>query len=90
MMDKDKYPHNWVEIAEKIKNLAGYRCEHCGSPSIKGRILTVHHLDMNPQNCDFQNLVALCQVCHLSIQARYRPGQQFLIEKPIWAEKRRL
>lgn len=89
-MDRERYPENWEEIAEEIKARAGYRCEHCGSPSVPGRVLTVHHLDMDPQNCDYKNLVALCQVCHLRIQARYMPGQLWLIEKPEWAIKRRL
>jgi len=26
--------------------------------------LTVAHLDHNPENCDFDNLKAMCQKCH--------------------------
>lgn len=33
-------------------------------------MLTVHHANMNPANCAWWNLLALCQRCHLSIQAR--------------------
>lgn len=29
-------------------------------------VLTVAHLDHNPQNCDPSNLVSLCQKCHLN------------------------
>ena len=89
-LKRERYPENWEEIAEEVKRRAGYRCENCGSPSIPGRILTVHHLDLNPQNNDLNNLVALCQVCHLKIQAKYRPGQGWLFKKPKWAEIRNL
>jgi len=36
------------------------------------RILTVHHLDGNPLNCKWYNLVALCQRCHLRVQTKVR------------------
>jgi len=38
-----------------------------GEPTRSGGpvVLTVAHLDHNPQNCGLGNLVALCQRCHL-------------------------
>jgi hypothetical protein len=36
----------------------------------KQRVLTVHHLDGQKWNLRWWNLVALCQVCHLIIQAK--------------------
>jgi len=84
------YPDNWSEIADEIKDKAGRKCENCDSDSVPGRILTVHHLDLNKANCTYENLLACCQVCHLSIQAKYRPGQMWLTEKPEWAKKRNL
>lgn len=44
------------------------------------RVLTVHHLDGNKANVRWWNLVALCQVCHLIIQAKvkmFRPWLMF-------------
>lgn len=76
------YPENWDVIAERIKQQAGRRCEKCGSPSEPGRILTVHHLDGDKSNVSDDNLVALCQVCHLHVQARFIPGQI-----PMWPEE---
>ena len=74
------YPDDWPDIAVRIKNAADWRCENCGHPHdpAAGRTLTVHHLDLDPSNCADDNLIAVCQVCHLSIQARYRPGQLIL------------
>lgn len=48
------------------------------------RILTVHHLDGDPQNCEWWNLAALCQVCHLSIQGKVRMEQVWPFEHSEW------
>jgi hypothetical protein len=84
------YPSNWNEIALEIKREAGWRCEHCNhfhDPS-SGYCLTVHHLDGNKSNCAFENLVALCQRCHLHIQGKWQPGQGWLFGAPVWAVRR--
>ena len=72
-----KYPKDWPQIAARVKALAGWCCERCGvrddsNPEGEpdGTMLTVHHLDENKQNCELWNLAALCQQCHLRIQAR--------------------
>lgn len=84
------YPPDWPEIAERIKQAAGHRCENCGAPSAPGTILTVHHLNGDKSDCRPENLLACCQVCHLSIQGRYFPGQLWLFDPPAWARKRGL
>jgi len=86
-----RYPPDWPDIARQVKDAADWRCEHCGHPHdpATGHVLTVHHLDGNPANCADDNLVALCQRCHLHIQARYIPGQLMLpgIDAPAWMVK---
>lgn len=88
------YPANWDSIALAVKVRADWRCEHCGHEHDleSGHVLTVHHLDGDPSNCVHKNLVALCQRCHLHIQARYRPGQLVLpgVERPYWMIERGL
>ena len=76
------YPANWNEIAERIKAKAGGRCERCKHPNDlpSGHVLTVHHLDGNKANCEDWNLAALCQRCHLAIQARVKMDQFFFDE----------
>jgi len=85
------YPPNWVNIATQVKKLAGWQCENCGHnhDTPNGYMLGVHHLDMDKANCNHNNLVALCQRCHLRIQATYRPGQLSFAPWP-WAVKRGL
>lgn len=86
-----EYPRNWKEIANNIKDKANWKCEHCDHPhdTAAGYTLTVHHLDMDTTNNQYTNLVALCQRCHLRIQAQYRPGQLSFDPWP-WAVKRGL
>jgi len=85
------YPPEWKNktIQKRIRKIAGYRCEHCGMEFIKGStkaktartqkgkpiILTIHHLDGYPPNCTWRNLIAVCQGCHLHIQALWKPGE---------------
>jgi hypothetical protein len=86
----DTYPDNWAEIALSIKEAAGWQCEHCehSHDITSGHCLTVHHLDGIKSNCDRSNLVALCQRCHLRIQAKWHPKQMFLFPPPTWASER--
>ena len=66
-----EYPRNWGEIADAIKNFADWKCVRCGHPhDIESGHMTVHHLDLNKSNCAWWNLAALCQKCHLTIQAK--------------------
>jgi len=76
------YPCNWNEIADRIKDAAGRKCERCqhAHETTTGYVLTVHHLDGDKANCEDWNLAALCQRCHLRIQARVKMGQMFFQE----------
>lgn len=77
--NKSKYPENWKEISEYIRFVrAGNKCEFCSAENycphpVTGSkvILTVAHLDHDPENNDFDNLKALCQKCHLSYDAKH-------------------
>jgi|WetSurMetagenome_2_1015567.scaffolds.fasta_scaffold295832_2 hypothetical protein len=78
------YPPNWNQIAEQVKTEAGWKCVRCQHIHEPGHILTVHHLDMNPSHCEWWNLVALCQQCHLSIQARVVMERTWLLDHSPW------
>lgn len=78
--NKHRYPDNWLtEIRPAILKRAGNCCE--GSPDypecraenghahpVTGSkvVLTIGHLDHQPENCDPENLRAWCQRCHLN------------------------
>jgi len=48
------------------------------------RVLTVHHLDGDKSNCAWWNLAALCQVCHLHIQAKVSMSTVWMFGHSDW------
>lgn len=80
-----RYPPDWREISDRIKARASYRCEsvpgampcraeHLKPHPITGKVvvLTVAHLDHQPENCGDDNLRALCQRCHNRYDQQHR------------------
>jgi len=67
---KELYPINWKQISRWTINARGNKCETCGVKNhAGGKILTTHHIDYDPANNNPNNLVVLCQGCHLRRQA---------------------
>jgi len=81
-----EYPPNWKEIATAVKDAAGWACVRCQQPHnpATGYTLTVHHIDMNPANCEWWNLAALCQRCHLQIQHKVVIERVWLFDHSPW------
>ncbi len=81
-----EYPDTWPAIARATKDEAGWACVRCtrGHDPAAGYCLTVHHLDMDKENCRWWNLPALCQRCHLSVQARVVMERVYLFEHAEW------
>jgi 5-methylcytosine-specific restriction endonuclease McrA len=81
-----EYPANWTEIALAVKAEAGNKCVRCGHADDResGHVLTVHHLDMNPANCEWWNLAALCQRCHLHIQNKVIMERVWMLPHSSW------
>jgi hypothetical protein len=81
--NRNRYPKYWPIIRAEILERAMHRCE--GSPAyptcramngdehpVTGSkvILTIAHLDHQPENNDPTNLRAWCQRCHLTYDAK--------------------
>lgn len=83
---KSAYPDDWFEISQKVKEEADWKCVRCGHANERetGYVLTVHHLDLDPQNCEWWNLVALCQRCHLHIQGKVILERPWMFEHTNW------
>ena len=79
-----RYPADWPAISLEVRQAANWTCQ--GSPvypdcrardgfdhPVTGStvVLTVGHLDHNPENCDRANLRAWCQRCHLTYDAAH-------------------
>lgn len=80
-----RYPANWREISTRIKQRASMKCESmpgqppCGAAHgarhpITGAVvvLTVAHIDHQPENCADENLRAVCQRCHNRYDQKHR------------------
>lgn len=83
--EASRYPKNWREISQRIKLRAGNICESVpGQPACNASqgnrhpitkaivVLTVAHLDHQPENCADDNLRALCQRCHNRYDQKHR------------------
>ena len=55
-------------VKDYLKKEAGYKCEKCGwnevNPILGKPILTISHIDGNPENNKRENLEVLCFNCH--------------------------
>jgi len=83
--NQKRYPKNWKEISFRIRHFrAGGKCEHvidgerCNAENGRAHpitgstvVLTVAHLDHQPENCADDNLEAMCQRCHLRYDSHH-------------------
>jgi hypothetical protein len=73
-------PVCWFDGQNYYDGLAAEDMDAMMSRVAQWRILTVHHLNGVKHDCRWQNLAALCQRCHLTIQGRV------VMERPYWGE----
>ena len=85
-MPPTAYPADWPTIAQQVKDAAQWHCIRCGHAHSRDgwRVLTVHHLDGDKANCAWWNLVALCQRCHLHIQAKVVMARVWMWDHSPW------
>jgi hypothetical protein len=69
--NRARYPAEWPIISLWVRVCACWRCEWCNAANGKLHpvtgsrvVLTVAHLDHQPENVAPSNLAALCQRCH--------------------------
>lgn len=81
-----RHPDFSPEERSEVNRCGRRECDgFCRHPKRgKKRVLTVHHLDGEKDNCRWWNLVALCQVCHLYIQARVKVNQGYFFPISPW------
>ena len=82
--NKARYPKDWPAISRRIRERSGGQCERVEDgercSAVNGQphpltgskvVLTVAHLDHQPENCADDNLQAMCQRCHLRYDAKH-------------------
>lgn len=84
---RGEYPDDWDEIAWRVKDRVGWRCDRCNHLDDKDthHVLTVHHFDHDKSNCADWNTMPLCQRCHLSVQGRVDPRNPLLFDPSPWS-----
>jgi len=80
----NNYNEDGKEKRREARESVGNICIRCKSPSVPGRILTTHHLDGDKANDQWWNLLPLCQVCHLQVQAKVDPEVPWFLEHSDW------
>ena len=85
---RGQYPPDWDEIGDRVRAEAGGKCIRCGHTHdpANGFALTVHHFDGDKSNCEWWNLMSLCQRCHLRVQGRVNPEISYFLEHSAWAK----
>ena len=63
----EPYPQEFNErLKEQIRKRDSYRCQECfRHQSELSTKLSIHHIDYNKSNSTPQNLISLCNACHL-------------------------
>jgi hypothetical protein len=60
----EKYPVEWKEtLRRSIRERDNYICQICNKQQ-GDKAHDVHHIDYNKKNCNPENLITLCVVCH--------------------------
>ncbi len=73
-ISKRKYPYERTETLKRsIRERDNYVCRMCWIQQCD-RVHAIHHIDYNKYNCNPNNLITLCSICHwkTSINRRYR------------------
>ena len=94
--NKARYPVDWPALSARVRADAGQRCE--GSPDFpecraanglphpetgSRVVLTVAHLDHQPENCARSNLRAWCQRCHLNYDKQHHTQTAYATRKAL-------
>ena len=68
---KEPYTLEFTEqLKDQIRQRDNYECQNCSMTEeehliVIGRVLTVHHIDYNKDNCNEENLITLCNSCNI-------------------------
>lgn len=79
------YPSKFNDsLKESIRKRDNYACQICGMTEeehliVLGKVLSVHHIDYNKENCEKNNLITTCNSCN--IRANYNRDYWFKILK---------
>jgi len=85
----EDYPPEFNDTLKlKIRKRDNYECQNCGMTEeehiiVYGSVLAVHHIDYNKQNCNEDNLIAVCNGCNARANFNRKIWQNFYKEKVL-------
>ena len=87
----EPYPLEFNEkLKEKIRKRDNYQCQNldCNVTEeehliVFGRVLDVHHIDYNKTNINIENLISLCQSCHMKTNYNREYWQEYFKKEII-------
>jgi hypothetical protein len=79
-------------LKEQIRKRDNYICQNCDMTEeehliVYGRVLEVHHIDYNKQNCNKDNLITTCKVCNMRANFNRDYWKNFFENKLIIIQK---
>jgi hypothetical protein len=82
---------NWAEIRDQVLTRSLQRCELCRVDNYsrnlktgKHIVLSIIHLDHNLENCDLENLKAVCQWCRHSMLKKHHRAKKIKRQLDLW------
>ena len=86
------YPRIFYKLRIKIRKRDNYTCQKCNVIEEKyliiyGKVLDVHHIDYDKENCKESNLITLCNQCNIKANFNRKYWTKYFKEKLINNEK---
>ncbi len=70
--ENNKYPKEFYQLRESIRKRDNYSCQNleCNMTEeehliVYGRVLEIHHIDYDKENCKETNLITICKQCNI-------------------------
>ena len=71
--ENSNYPQEFTpELKLKIRKRDNYKCQNCGMTEeehiiLYSRVLEIHHIDYDKENCKENNLITTCKQCNIRV-----------------------
>ena len=76
---KEEYGFDFTkDLKQQIKDRDNFKCQICSEHPSR---LCVHHIDYNKKNCNSNNLISLCEVCHGKTNYKRQDWTNYFNEK---------
>lgn len=78
------------QMKDRVRTRDNFVCQLCGVPELEGRRrLDVHHIDYDKKNSCIDNLISLCQKCHLKTNYDRARWKELFIKRTYQPQERK-